>query len=127
MKKQLLRINSESGFYLPIVLVVTALVLSFITSMIIVYQNDLGMTKSMMNQIEGETLIQMSREEFMIDIIDQPDANGKLEYRYPNGDVEVQYEKVNESTWMLHCTISLQNDNLPMSASFPVTLNNYPD
>jgi len=122
MKKQLLQTKNEAGFYLPLVLVVTTLVLSFITTIVILYQNDVRMTKTIVNQIEMDTLIQMSKEEFMRDIVHLSDSNEKLVYHYPNGDVEIHYKKEANKTWLINCTIFLENVNQPMTASYLITL-----
>lgn len=123
MKKQFVQTKNEAGFYLPLVLVVTTLVLSFITTIVILYQNDVRMTKTIVNQIEMDTLIQMSKEEFTRDIVHLSDSNEKLVYHYPNGDVEIQYEREANETWLVNCTIFLENEKQPMTASYLVTLN----
>src|SRR5690625_156710 len=124
MKRLSLHVDNESGFYLPIVLVVTILVFSFLTMIIAIYKNDVDMTKSMIQQMEIDTLTQMVREDFSHDVVDFIEFSGTTIYEYPNGQVIVDYERENESTWMLDCSIQLQRaeDNIILSTSLPVTV-----
>lgn len=123
MKKQLFHINHERGFYLPIVLVVTTLTLSFITILIYSYQNQLKMTESMMFQVEAETFIQMIRVDFSeMVLVDEPNDTGTVSYEYPNGLVTINYEQESENNWRLNCTIHFANRSSPFESNFTVTV-----
>ena len=82
------------------------------------------MTKSMIQQMEVDTLTQMVREDFSHDVVDFMGFSGTTIYQYPNGQVIVDYERENESTWMLDCSIQLQRakESIILSTSFPVTV-----
>ena len=123
MKRQLFLIDNEQGFYLPIVLIVTTITLSFISILIYTYQNELHMTEAMINQIEAETLIQMAVEDFTeMVVIEETMEAGTISFDYPNGIVEINYEQLEAVNWQLNCTIDLATKRPPFKASFKVAI-----
>lgn len=123
MKRQLFLIDNEQGFYLPIVLIVTTITLSFISILIYTYQNELHMTEAMINQIEAETLIQMAVEDFTeMVVIEETMEAGTISFDYPNGIVEINYEQLEAVNWQLNCTIDFATKRPPFKASFKVAI-----
>lgn len=107
MRKYLQHIKNSDGFYLPLVLSVTAFVLIFLTTFIYMYKNDLVLSQLSLQQIEAETLIQMSRKEFMDEDKSAFPSIGEINYVYPTGDVTIQYEQEANDEWLMDCIIQI--------------------
>lgn len=108
MKKQWLYLTNNDGFYLPMVLVVTAFVMIFLGTFIYLYQNELLLSEQTIQQIEAETYIQMSRTEFIQEVKDGLAPFGEVEYTYPNGEVNIQYTQQEHSNWLIDCIIDMK-------------------
>lgn len=108
MKKQWLYLTNNNGFYLPMVLVVTVFVMMFLGTFIYLYQNELFLSEQTIQQIEADTFIQMSRSEFVQEVKDGLSPFGEVEYTYPNGEVNIQYEQQEKSNWLVDCTIDMK-------------------
>lgn len=123
MKKPLFLIDNEHGFYLPIVLIVTTITLSFISILIYTYQNELHMTKAMINQIESETLMQMAVDDFTEMIVtEETNEDGTVSFEYPNGLVKINYQQDETLNWQLNCTIHFANKSSPFKTSFTIPI-----
>lgn len=102
MKKRLTYFKSDQGFYLPYVLFVSVIALSFITTSIIKYNNELNISHQLMEQIEAETLIQMGRDKLIDEVAYYGQSVGEVHYVFPNGEIKVIYEATETDIYKLH-------------------------
>jgi|SRR5690625_1659972 len=124
MKKQSHIITNNGGFYLPYVLTISVIVLSLVTTSIMMYQNEMKMTKNIIEQVEVETLIQMAREKFKHDKVYNEHSTGQINYVFPNGVVHIQYEFMNEETLQLHFFTETKN-NYQFDIVHEITISNW--
>lgn len=125
MKKSFLYLHNDSGFYFPIVLVIIILVTSFLTMILLTYNNNITITNSLIDDIKVNSIIQMVDNDFSNDItID--DDDGELTYFYPNGHVDIIYKKADEFTWNVKCEVFLENKNEAHQVFFPVSIDALP-
>lgn len=102
MKKRLTYFKSDKGFYLPYVLFVSVIALSFITTSIIVYNNELTISEQLMEQIEAETLIQMGKAKLIDEASYVEQSLGEVEYVFPSGEIKIRYEIIEVGVYRLH-------------------------
>lgn len=102
MKKRLTYFKSDKGFYLPYVLFVSVIALSFITTSIIVYNNELHVSNQLMEQIEAETLIQMGRAKLIDEATYVGESLGEVEYVFPSGEIKIKYEVIETDVYRLY-------------------------
>lgn len=102
MKKRLTYFKSDQGFYLSYVLFVSVIALSFITTSIIKYNNELNISSQLMEQIEAETLIQIWRAKLIDEAIYVGESLGEVEYVFPSGQIKIKYEVIETDVYRLH-------------------------
>lgn len=90
MKKHYLLTNKK-GFFLPYVLFITALVFIIISANIKIYKNELELMDHLTEQIDVETLLQMSSMKYVNDMKKAEDFPNHQSYHFPSGDVTVSY------------------------------------
>ncbi|HLQ73794.1 MAG TPA: hypothetical protein VK125_06135 [Bacillota bacterium] len=85
MKSTLCYIQNNKGYFMPLVLLVVALVFITFSMSIKLYQDEVIMTDHFMKRLEAENLFQMT--------VEKVSANENVErevvYDYPNGSVHV--------------------------------------
>lgn len=113
--------KNDDGFYLPTVLTVTAFVLSFLATFIYIYHNDLVVSELTLQQIEAETLIQMSRQEFIQEAKNELPTQGALQYVYPNGKVTLQYERQTSARWLIICWMEIEGYQDRIQTQYTIT------
>src|SRR5690625_3859372 len=93
-------LRNESGFYLPIVLVTTTLIFSFLTMFILQYQNNTIITHSIIDHIKSNSVAEMIRHDLTNEFSQQSqdmEIEGKLTYHYPNAKADIEYNATAES------------------------------
>lgn len=105
--------NSENGFFLPFVLVISLVIILLITTFIKMYESEIVMTKNLINQLEVDTIVQMSLEQFK-QVIDELDhIEGELTYTYPKQyEANIRYMFLDDEDVKLSYKIKLSNEDL---------------
>ncbi|MBO1005852.1 hypothetical protein ACFSKI_20165 [Pseudogracilibacillus auburnensis] len=109
MKKRLPTMINERGFYLPYALIVSVIILSIITTSIFIYQNELNITRSLLDQIEVETLIQMGKTQFIKDEWYNHQDKGQVNYEFPPGKVHITFEWIADDLVEMEFNIMTNN------------------
>lgn len=102
MKKRLTYFKSDKVFYLPYVLFVSVIALSFITTFIIVYNNELNISNQLMEQAEAEILIQIWRAKLIDETAYVGESLGEVKYVFSSGEIKIKYEVAETGIYMLH-------------------------
>lgn len=89
MRKRLNLVHKEKGFILPSVLLLTTFVLLNFSTNILAYQHDLKITYNLTEQINAQTLFQMSYITYKKDYVPQ-NKDENISYQFPNGKVNLQ-------------------------------------
>lgn len=105
MKKHLQQ-NEEAGFYLIYTIWLTMFIFIALTTSLILYQYRLMETDTLMELTKKETLVQMAKESFQQDGLHHSSEDGLVRYSYPNGEVEVEFEKRKDGHWRLNMAIT---------------------
>src|SRR5699024_836597 len=102
MKKVLFITRNQQGFILPFSLFIISILLLLFTIQITIFKNDIQITHNHQEQLKIETLIQMGREKFKRDIVSkQQQATGTVTYKFPPGNVTIDYQKIDPSSYRL--------------------------
>lgn len=92
MKKQLSFIkNKERGFVLPYTLFLAVIVFILITSSVSIYLNELHVSYQLLEQLEIQTLFQMSHTRIREELPSVQEQSGWMDYSFPNGEVIVAF------------------------------------
>ena len=112
---------NEKGSVLPLVLVISSLiVVSFISSVNLFIKN-IEEKQFIVEQIEVETLFQMSKHDIK-NIIDNKEVlDSELEFNYPNGNVYIKVIQNSEFIYTIKNEFELANNS---SYYFDYQLNN---
>ncbi|SFD53907.1 ComG operon protein 7 [Lentibacillus persicus] len=105
MKKPLSHTINQQGFILPYVLFFIAFSLIIISSSVNLYQNETHITHNQTEQIKIESLFQMARIQAKETIRDRIEPYDAISYSFPQGEVVVEYGKLNEHEYRLIFTI----------------------
>ncbi|MEI3611719.1 hypothetical protein [Pseudogracilibacillus sp. SO30301A] len=105
MRKKSL-IMSESGFYLPLSMVVSMIVLSAVITSVLIYKNETKVSYMLKEQIEVETLIQMARAKFKEEEVYKNRNSGQITYEFPSGTTIIQYEKIDTHQFTLQFDVT---------------------
>lgn len=107
MKRKLTSIH-KNGFILPSVLIISALVLLYLSSTIVAYWQDMHMTKNIIEQVHAETLFQMGYTEFISKGHHLANDEKRI-YHFPNGTVEITPIIIDKPTLHIHVLIETNN------------------
>ena len=110
MRKNLQQ-NNEAGFYLVYTVFISMIVCTILLSAIVAYRLNVTETHKLLDLTRKETIIQMAKESFKQDFLHNEAKDGKIIYNYPDGEVEVLYEKMEEGIWKLVLTITTKQKN----------------
>ncbi len=105
MRKKSL-IMSESGFYLPLTMMVSMIVLSAVITSVLIYKNEMEVSHTLKEQIEVETLIQMARAKFKEEEVYKNKNSGQITYEFPNGTAVIQYDKIDTHQYSLQFDVT---------------------
>ncbi len=105
MKNQSFITNNESGFFLPYVLFITALVFIIITTSIRTYQHEIEITHHLIDQLKAETIVQMGLAKFKQDYLPNEQDTLNVHYSFPDGEVTIIYNFINDFEYRLHFTV----------------------
>lgn len=98
--------NSDAGFFLPYVLLVTAIVFVFITATITMYASDGKITERHLEQVKIETLFQMARATFKEENETKEMDSGETNYIFPYGNVDITHTPLDENRYELYFKIT---------------------
>lgn len=93
--------HNQKGFILPYTLFIVTVVLSLFTILISTYQNDIRISHNHQEQLKIETLIQMGHEQFKQDITSEKNTTGSKTYKFPPGDVTIEYTRMDDGEYKL--------------------------
>lgn len=122
MKKQLFIMESESGFFLPYVLFITALIFIIIATSINTYQQDIQITHRLVEQLRIETIVQMGLAKFNQEHLPNEEARIDVSYNFRDGEVTIVYSLINDFEYRLHFTV-LAKSGLEYTTSHTVKIN----
>ena len=105
MRRRFSFITSQSGFFLPYVLFITAIVLFIVTANVNIYRQDVLLTHQHINQLRIETLIQMAYKKFEEEYIPLELDTIDMEYNFPYGVVQMKYVKLDDTEYNLRVSI----------------------
>lgn len=112
MRKNLLYINNQKGFVLPLVLLIAALLFLFVSTNVAIYKNEMIITKNELAQLKIDTLFQMSRAKFKDEIATIKQDKGTVDYIFPNGRVKIAYEFLPVDIYQLTFSVDPLDDKL---------------
>lgn len=105
MRKKSL-IMSESGFYLPLTIMVSMIALSAVITTVLIYKNEMEVSYMLEEQIEVETLIQMARVKFKEEEVYKNNNSGQITYEFPNGTTTIRYDKIDTHQYTLQFAVT---------------------
>lgn len=108
MKKLLQSNRTERGFYFPLTLMVTLIILSVSATTILLYQNEQAMTERTIQQIKAETILQKAKHKFMQDGMYNERDNGEVNYEFPDGFIFMQFTKVSKDK--IYCKVRIETN-----------------
>ena|SRR5690625_61740 len=120
MKKDLLSIKNEKGFYLPFVLVVSIISLSATITSIFIYQNEIEATNLLLQQLEVETMRQVTMERFHMDQMYLEVDTGEFQYELPYSIATGNYYVGDEDVFM---EFQIKTDDLTYEFSHQLPIN----
>jgi hypothetical protein len=94
----------KNGFILPSVLIISALVLLYLSSSILSYWQDMHMTRNIIEQVQSETLFQMGYTAYRTEGNYTASTDTRT-YQFPSGYVTITPTIQNEKTLLLHVFI----------------------
>lgn len=113
MKKLSHFTENEQGFILPLVLIVSLIIIMLMTTVIKIYQNELKITQNLIEQIEIDTIIQMSFEQVKNDLMNTEQTEGEFVFTLPQqSQAKIQYHFLESDIVNLHYKIKLANEEL---------------
>ena len=109
MKNYLKWIKNERGQMLLFVLISASIIFLLFTASIKLYMNTIEDTQFLLEQLEVETLIQMSK----VDLLSNNEESQSVYYYvYPNGAIELQLQSKHDNRYVLNNEIILKNDSI---------------
>ncbi|MEJ8776519.1 hypothetical protein [Pseudogracilibacillus sp. ICA-222130] len=93
MKKQSHLNDNERGFFLPYVMVLSTIILIFVTNAIYIYENELEISSNVIDQITYETQYKMAINKLLRERPFEHTKEGMEAYYLPNGKTDVFYTK----------------------------------
>lgn len=117
MKKRSCIISEESGFYLPYVLFIVALVFIIITANIRIYHHEIEITDHHIERVKAETIIQMGLAKFKEDELPTELETLHIDYLFPDGEITLIYSLISDLEYRIHCTV-LTNNGLEYTSLF---------
>lgn len=141
MRKKLDIIHNEKGFSLPYVLLITSIVLLYLTSSIISLHQNLTMTNNTLEQIKAQTLFQMGYTRFRTEKLDekvkeklyekiQLNNSEPIIYQFTYGETKITTTTTNNSLIHIHVEITTTNNyyySVTKSLNFSSTPHNSPE
>lgn len=116
MAKRFQFINNEHGFFLPLVSIMSLIILIIVTTCIKMYQNEIVITKNLINNLQIDTVIQMSLEQFKQEVHHFDKINGELSYSFPNNHtVDIKYTFLDNDDILLDYRINIADDHYEIS------------
>jgi len=124
MVKQSHFVNKSQGFFLPLVLIMSIIILLIITTTVKIYRSELNITKNLIQQLEVDTIIQMGLEKFKDDSSNIEQTKGIITYSLPKEyNVNIQYHFVEENVVKLDYDIELQsNESYQITQFVPLSI-----
>lgn len=120
MKKRLFIISKESGFILPVVLFVTAIVMLLVTTHIYTYQNNIRITDNQLEQVKIETLFQMGLTQVKEDITSIETFPATVQYTFPDGETNIYIVHQGNNRYQLTFTIATKDNKANYKISHPL-------
>lgn len=106
MKRNLKWIRNERGQMLIFVLISTSIILLVFITAVKMYINIIEDSHFLLEQLEVETISQMSKMDLLNDI---EEARSTYYYMYPNGNIELTLQNKNDTRYILNNEIKLKN------------------
>lgn len=112
MEKRFQFINNEYGFFLPLVSIMSLIIIIIVTTCIKMYQSEIIITKNIINNLQIDTVIQMSLEQFKLEVHHFDKINGEVNYSFPNDHtVNVKYTFLDDDDILLDYRINIKDDH----------------
>lgn len=109
MKKPSFIMSNQSGFFLPYVLFITTIIFIIITASIRTYQHEIEITHHLIDQLRGETIVQMGLAKFNQEYLPIERDTFSVYYNLPDGEVTIVYSFIDDSEYRLHFTVITKN------------------
>lgn len=109
MKKQSFIMSNQSGFFLSYTLFITTIIFIIITASIRTYQHEIEITHQLIDQLRGETLVQMGLAKFNQEYLPIERETFSVHYHLPDGEVTIAYSFIDDSEYRLHFTVITKN------------------
>lgn len=110
MKRQLnIILQGNKGFFLPYTIWISMFVLLNLTTIIILYENNVYTNNTVNELVEIETLTQMTRAQFVQERLYEGVDSGEVNYHHPGGDVHVIFEWIDDVTVEANTVIATSN------------------
>ncbi|HLR72081.1 MAG TPA: hypothetical protein VK085_11720 [Pseudogracilibacillus sp.] len=105
MKEYFIQTTNEKGMYLPFVLFIALILFSAVTSLTLIYKNETEISNQLWEQMKAETLVQMSKQQFVTDKIYEAGHSGTALFTFPSGEVVLTYSEKKENVYFLKVQI----------------------
>lgn len=116
MKNYLIYMMRSEGFILVHVLFIISLLFLLVSSSIASYHSDLYITDRQIEQIQAETLFQMSRSSYLEEQQQMDEVLQETNYQFPDGRVEITLLEETEEYLKLNFHVVLE----PQEAWFSI-------
>lgn len=109
MKKYLKWIKNERGQMLLFVLISASIIFMLFTTSIKLYMNTIEDTQALLDQLEVETLIQMSK----VDLLSNNEKEqSNFYFVYPNGEIEIKLNNKYDTRYIVNNEMTLYNHSI---------------
>lgn len=117
MKKHLKLIRNENGQVLLFVLISASITIVLFIGAVKVYMGTIEESRFLLEQIEVETIVQMSKVDLLsLNKDDDGELRAFYHYIYPNGDIHLKITQGENSRYSINNEIMLKNKSEYQSA-----------
>lgn len=102
-------ITSESGFTYPLVVLIISVIFILFFKNVILYKQDITMTDHHIEQLNYQTLVQMTLIQIKRDLRDDKNLQ-TIHYSFPTGHVKVVTHKRSENEYNLELYVTTNKD-----------------
>lgn len=117
MKESYFQMTNEHGMFLPFVLFIALILFSVITTLTLIYKNEVKVSAQLWEQMKAETIVQMSKRKFIAEQLYLESDAGTTVYSFPSGEAVITYTKMEDHLYILALDIMTDDkQNFSMEA-----------
>lgn len=105
MKEFFIQTSNERGMFFPFVLFIALILFSVVTTLTLIYKNETEISNRLWEQMKAETLVQMSKQEFLAEKFYEDAYSNSALLTFPSGDVVLTFSKKKDNVYFLKVEI----------------------